>query len=480
MFPITQELIDLSAPNATASANGKKISQKGGFIRLCKSADDTLLFGECSGSGKKNYATSADFINPDHPVFRCSCPSRQFPCKHALGLMYDYLAGKTFTIEEVPEDIQQKREKQEKRKEAAKSAGPKKVNKAAATKKMKKQLEGLTLAEQFLNEAIRSGLASLEGNSIQTYRSLAKQMGDYYLPGPQAMIHGILLKLEEKRKGPKQDTNYYNEIIESCIQLYGTIRKARSFLSEKTESGEVSMEDSTLYDRIGYIWQLSQLDELGLYQEQTELVQLSFQIIYDAAKAEYADIGYWVNLKDGVISKKVNLVPVKAIKHIKRDDTVFDCLKIPRLYFYPGEINKRIRWEEAGLRTVTTEDLQTIRGYAKDDLAAVVKEVKNQFKNALSEKTAVYLIAYRQLSQLKTPSKESYLLEDLKGGKIELSDLNGDLKVTQRLRYLPEEALLQNQVMVCEFFYDSANRKILAMPHAIVGDHQNKIIRLMY
>ena len=111
MQQITEQQILALAPNPAAGANGKKISQKGGFVRLEKSADDTFFLGECQGSGKSNYITTADFVEPEAPVFRCSCPSRQFPCKHSLALLYEIMAGKPFTDCAIPEDILKKREK---------------------------------------------------------------------------------------------------------------------------------------------------------------------------------------------------------------------------------------------------------------------------------------------------------------------------------------------------------------------------------
>lgn len=115
MREITEQQILALAPNAAAASNGKKISQKGGFVKLERSGDDTLYMGECTGSGKNNYITSADYIDENNPIFRCSCPSRQFPCKHSLGLMYEMMAKKEFGICEIPEDIQKKREKKQAR-----------------------------------------------------------------------------------------------------------------------------------------------------------------------------------------------------------------------------------------------------------------------------------------------------------------------------------------------------------------------------
>ncbi len=113
MREVTEQQILALAPNPAAASNGKKISQKGGFVKLERTQDDTLYMGECTGSGKSNYITSADYIDEANPVFRCTCPSRQFPCKHSLALMYEMLAKKEFGICEVPEDILKKREKKQ-------------------------------------------------------------------------------------------------------------------------------------------------------------------------------------------------------------------------------------------------------------------------------------------------------------------------------------------------------------------------------
>src|SRR6185312_10448067 len=46
-------------------------------------ANDAAAWGLCQGSGKDPYQTQIDL---SAAAFRCSCPSRKFPCKHGLGL----------------------------------------------------------------------------------------------------------------------------------------------------------------------------------------------------------------------------------------------------------------------------------------------------------------------------------------------------------------------------------------------------------
>lgn len=86
------------APNRAAADNGKKLSSSGSFSSLKKTEDGTLYWAECEGSGRNPYRVSIDWSNPDEPVCRCTCPSRQFPCKHALGLMFEQLEGKSLKL----------------------------------------------------------------------------------------------------------------------------------------------------------------------------------------------------------------------------------------------------------------------------------------------------------------------------------------------------------------------------------------------
>ncbi|HUZ54987.1 MAG TPA: SWIM zinc finger family protein [Streptosporangiaceae bacterium] len=49
--------------------------------------DEHAVWGECRGSGQLPYLTQAAL---DDAAAKCSCPSRKFPCKHAIGLLLRY------------------------------------------------------------------------------------------------------------------------------------------------------------------------------------------------------------------------------------------------------------------------------------------------------------------------------------------------------------------------------------------------------
>ena len=167
MLSITEQFIDAAAPNADAAKNGRGLVLKNKFLALHHSSDESLLFGSCQGSGKEPYLCSADFSAPESAVYRCNCPSRQFPCKHSLGLLYAFAQGKKFTVADVPEELAAKREKSaarvEKKKEDAEK--PKVVNKAALAKKIKAQLEGIDHLEKLTLDLVRLGIGNMNAKS---------------------------------------------------------------------------------------------------------------------------------------------------------------------------------------------------------------------------------------------------------------------------------------------------------------------------
>lgn len=475
MKEITEQYITALAPNANAVNNGRKISQKGGFVKRYGSKDGTFYMGECSGSGKSAYLTSADFIEEENPVFRCSCPSRQFPCKHSLALLFEMSQQKEFTPCEIPEDIQKKRQKKAARAakaETAPSTAKPKANKAARTKKIKKQLEGQKLAEEMMHSLLSAGLGTMGGSSIKTYRDLAKQLGDYYLAGPQLYVSRLILEMEAFQKDGK--SAHYKAAAHILAQLRALVKKSEAYLKEKLEQGSVEADGSMLYEELGGVWKLTQLQELGLKKENATLLQLSFQVVYDGARKEFIDVGWWADVDTGEVSVTQNYRPIKAMKYIKQEDTIFEAATVPTLTYYPGEINRRIRWEGASYSPVTEGQRRALLTHAEKDLPSAVKKVKNQIKNPLSEKYAMLLFAFAQIGR----SGENYVMQDGSGNTICLKDMPGMEGTASRLALLSDAKLLQGQALLGAFFYQEEERRICVQPYSIVAEGQ--IVRLLY
>ena len=496
MQNITEQQIQAMAPNPAAVANGRKISQKGGFVRLEKSGDDTFYLGECTGSGKSNYITSVDFLDPANPVCRCSCPSRQFPCKHGLALLFEILGKKNFGICEIPEDIQKKREKKQARdakaeaKEAGEAEGPEdgspeameaaakkkaaaaKNARAAKAKKIKKQLEGLALTSTLVQDLMKAGLGTMGRTAIKTYEQLSKQLGDYYLPGPQRLLNGLILEISAFQKDAREE--HYEAAVDILEKLWTLVKKSEKYLTDKLEKDDVELDDSELYEELGGIWKLSELEALGRSRTDIDLPQLAFWVTFDAARKEYIDTGCWADLSTGEIFMTYNYRPLKALKYVKAEDTVFGVAQIPMAACYPGEGNLRIRWEGAQIRDLEAGDLQKLRSMAVSSLGTEAKAVKNILKNALADPMLIRMISYELIGRMG----EEYVLRTAEGETIVLGNAPGMEATTDRLALLPDNRLLENQVLLGAFYYDGESRRLKLQPLSIVT--KTDVVRLLY
>jgi len=476
---LTEQMILMQAPNSAAAENGRKLSKKGSFSNHCRTADSTLYWAECAGSGKNPYQTSLDFSSPEvAPTCRCSCPSRQFPCKHALGLMFELLAEREFQVAEIPAGLAEKRAKQAARaakKEAGEgSAKPKKANPAAQKKKLQQQLEGLDQAERMVNDLLSAGVSTLSGSSAQAFEKLAKDLGNYYLTGPQTAFSRIALTVRQIQKYPEQAPALCAEALRVLISLHATIKKSRDLLHRKLESGDYSAEDSILYEALGGIWRLEELRALGSCRENARLVQLSFDVSFDEAKREYVERGFWLDLEQGDLVRTLNYRPVKALKYVKAEDSCFELAEVPTLYEYPGEVGPRVRWEDCTTRPLDDSERRAVSSFAKEDIPAVVKRAKNQMKNTLLPK---YIPALLPVGRIGTVGEE-LVLEDRLGNRILLRDRREDGADHASADRLASLSLPAGSALFGLVFYDEADRRICLHPYSAVTPEQ--IVRLQY
>ena len=488
MKNITEQLILSLAPNSAAAANGRKISQSGGFIKLARSEDGTFFIGECKGSGQKPYVTSADYIDEEHPVFRCSCPSRQFPCKHSLALMYEMMSDKEFTVCEIPEDIIAKRAKLAAKASKAdgdvaeenpeqsekKKAAAKKTTSSAKKKKLKKQLEGLELCEKAVKELMSAGLGTMGGASLSKYQELSKQFGDYYLIGIQRLFNRLIIEITEYQTDNLEV--HYDSAIDTLEKLNSLIRKSRKYITEKIANDDPAADDTALYEELGGNWKLTELESIGKCVKNARMVQLAFWVILDDARKEYIETGAWIELNSGMIYLTKNFRPLKSLKHIKADDTVFGAVKIPSMAVYPGEGNVRVRWDSAEFDELTDDDFKKLRSLSSNSVKAEIKAVKNFLQNAMSSPIIYKLISFAEIDKIG----DKIVLKSKDGDTVELKDFGDADKMTDRLQMLPYQKLLENGVMLCGFHYNNAENRICAQPMCIIPDSENAVVRLLY
>lgn len=473
MINIDEGYIESAAPNADAAKNGRALLVKGKLSGLHIDADETILFGQCAGSGKEPYRVSCDFARADQPTYRCSCPSRQFPCKHCIGLMFAYALKKgSFKTAEVPADLAEKRDKLasrvEKRKEEA--AKPKTVNKDALAKKIKTQLEGLDLLERLTFDLTRIGIGNMNAKSAREIEEKAKQLGNAYLPGAQAALQRYTKLFVENTAAsgaasPAGEA-IYSEALDHLTRLHSLVKQGREYLQRRLDDPELKPEvETAIAAWLGHAWQLAELKAAGLVQTDVELLQVAFNTHDDVARQEYVDTGAWINLKSGRIQITQNFRPYKAVKYIKSDDSFFQVAQVKELCVYPGDVNPRIRWDGMAPRPAEPRDFQRVRELARPDFAGVVKEVRNNLKAPLADKQPIHALRFKRIGQVSGIP----VVEDAQGERLTMTDSGmTEEPPSCHLLQLIGADLHENHVIIARFRHDLDQRTLQIKPLGIV------------
>ena len=95
----TLDRIEALAPDQASLAAARKLLKPAGWPLIA--SGDGLAWGECQGSGATPYRV---VVSEADAGYKCTCPSRKFPCKHSLALMWMRAEGKVaFAAAPVPE-----------------------------------------------------------------------------------------------------------------------------------------------------------------------------------------------------------------------------------------------------------------------------------------------------------------------------------------------------------------------------------------
>jgi hypothetical protein len=183
----TPEQIVALSPDAASAKAGRELATPRKWVTLGYTGD--TAWGECQGSDKSPYQTQIDLAAP---AFKCSCPSRKFPCKHGLGLFLLLQAQPAaFSQTEPPawvaEWLESRAERSAKAEERAaaektKAADPAAQTKRAASRQAKVDA-GVRELELWLRDLVRGGLATAQSKPYSYWEAPAARMVDAQAPG---------------------------------------------------------------------------------------------------------------------------------------------------------------------------------------------------------------------------------------------------------------------------------------------------------
>jgi hypothetical protein len=207
------------APDAASAKAGQGLATARKWQSL--GSDEQTVWGLCQGSGKEPYRTQIDL---SEPAFRCSCPSRKFPCKHGLGLFLTLATQpEAFRDKQPPDWVSEwmasraKRAEQRAGNQAKDEASEKIVDEAARAKRAAgreaKVTAGLQELELWLRDIARGGLAAAQSQPSQFWDRTAARLLDAQAPG-------IARLAREMAAAAASGAGWESRLLERMAKLY--------------------------------------------------------------------------------------------------------------------------------------------------------------------------------------------------------------------------------------------------------------------
>ena len=198
--PWTAERVLALAPDAASAQAGRGQTAPSRWPTLGQR--DGLLWGECRGSGSKPYQTKVDLADV---ATSCSCPSRKFPCKHALGLLLLWADRPDLVAaSDPPPWVAAWVEARARRAEAKSSpAGPATATTAALladpagkqkreAARLAKVVAGLDDLDLWLGDLVRAGFATLASRPANLWDEQARRLVDAQCPGVARRLRQLI------------------------------------------------------------------------------------------------------------------------------------------------------------------------------------------------------------------------------------------------------------------------------------------------
>ncbi|MFE9096117.1 SWIM zinc finger family protein [Streptomyces sp. NPDC007264] len=220
------------APDAASRKAGSKLGAAGPWSEAGSSGEGTV-WGLCKGSGGKPYQTVVDIADVTGPAYKCSCPSRKFPCKHALGLLLLWAGGDdSVPPGQAPDWAEQWIEGRRRRTQDSRAAGGShsggSADPEAARRRAERRAEritaGATELEQRLTDLLRGGLAAAEQAGYGLWEETAARMVDAQAPG-------LAARVRELGALPSSGPGWPVRLLEECALVHlldqGWLRRDR-------------------------------------------------------------------------------------------------------------------------------------------------------------------------------------------------------------------------------------------------------------
>ncbi|WP_395572099.1 SWIM zinc finger family protein [Streptomyces sp. BK79] len=224
------------APDAASRSAAGELGSAGPWSEVGCS-EEGAVWGVCKGSGSGPYRTVVDVADVSGPGYKCGCPSRKFPCEHALGLMLLWAGGEdAVPVGEAPDWAERwiagRRERAEGKGTGGKGtagssrsgSGDPEAARRRARQRVERITAGATELEQRLTDLLRGGLAGAQQAGYGLWEETAARMVDAQAPG-------LASRVRELGSLPSSGPGWPVRLLEECALLHlldqGWLRRER-------------------------------------------------------------------------------------------------------------------------------------------------------------------------------------------------------------------------------------------------------------
>ena len=183
----TQQVVAL-APDAASVSAARRLTDLRTWSDL--GCTDSLVWGKCQGSGRTPYQVTVDLTEP---AFKCTCPSRKFPCKHGVALLLIWVehgdaVGEAVAAADFAGEWAEQRVDRAAERAARADRDPADIADPEAQARRQAEREatmssGLDELERWLGDLVRQGLAGARRQPYSFWDAMAARLVDSQLPG---------------------------------------------------------------------------------------------------------------------------------------------------------------------------------------------------------------------------------------------------------------------------------------------------------
>ncbi len=200
----TVEQVLALAPDGGSVRAARALARPGRWSDLGSNA--SLVWGRCQGSAREPYQVTVDLtLRSGHPgtaepAFKCTCPSRKFPCKHGLALLLMWAGGNGSVADSAVAEFAaawsheraERAARTEARRQARAESPPDPEAQARRLAERRSLMTaGLDDFERWLFDMVRQGLAAARRQPFAYWDTAAARLVDAQVPALAERVRAV-------------------------------------------------------------------------------------------------------------------------------------------------------------------------------------------------------------------------------------------------------------------------------------------------